>query len=205
MVDPFHGTGSVSRCLFRSAISVFLTLLVVSVGAVSAAQETDGEDRAITSATYRLDAGDIISISVYEEDDLTMEVEIGDSGVITYPLLGEVQVRGLTIAELDTRITSRLIDEEYLIRPDVTINMVEYRPFYIDGEVEEPGGYPYEPGLTLRRAVSLAGGFTERASRTRIEVINDEGERAELGSSEDEVLATPVRPGDTITVNQRFF
>lgn len=205
MVDPFRGTGSVSRCLFRSAITVFLTLFVASVGTVSSAQETDGEDRAITSATYRLDAGDIISISVYEEEDLTMEVEIGDSGVITYPLLGEVQVRGLTIAELDIRITSRLIDEEYLIRPDVTINMVEYRPFYIDGEVEEPGGYPYEPGLTLRRAVSLAGGFTERASRTRIEVINDEGERAELGSSEDEVLGTPVRPGDTITVNQRFF
>jgi polysaccharide export outer membrane protein len=186
--------------------ALFLAVLMLAAVGTAQAQDEDGEDRAITSATYRLDAGDVISISVFDEEGLSMEaVEIGDSGVITYPLLGEVEVRGLTIAELDTRITSRLIDEEYLIRPDVTINMVEYRPFYIDGEVEEPGAYPYEPGLTLRRAVSLAGGFTERASRSRIEVINDEGEEAELGSSEDEVLATPVRPGDTITVNQRFF
>ena len=149
---------------------------------------------------YRLDAGDIVNIYVYEEEDLSQEVEIGDSGVITYPLLGEVNVRGLSINELETVIATRLIDEEFLIAPDVTINIVEYRPFYIDGEVEAPGAYPFEPGLTLRMAVTLAGGFTERASRRNIDILP---EPSMINS--DNILETRINPGDIITVSQRLF
>jgi len=153
---------------------------------------------------YRLDAGDTINIRVLGEEDLSLEIEIGESGNITYPLLREVQVQGMTTSELEIRMTQRLIDEEFLIDPDVSINIIEYRPFYIDGEVEEPGSYAFEPGLTLRRAVSLAGGFTERASRTRITVLDNDNDEIELEAGDD-LLDTPVNPGYTITVSQRFF
>jgi len=177
------------------------------LGASASAQEqveSATEDLSISAAGYRLNAGDTINIRVLGEEDLSLEIEIGESGSITYPLLREVQVRGMTISELETRMTRRLIDEEFLIDPDVSINIVEYRPFYISGEVEEPGSYPFEPGLTLRRAVSLAGGFTERASRTRITILDDDNEEVEAGEG-DELLDMPVNPGYTITVNQRFF
>lgn len=169
--------------------------------ALSAQAEDDSESQGFV---YRLDAGDIINIYVYQEEALSQEIEIGESGNITYPLLGNVGVRGLTLAELEREITSRFIDEEYLINPDITINIVEYRPFYIDGEVEEPGAYPFEPGLTLRMAVSLAGGFTERGSRTRI-AIRASGEDDPSTPNDGNILGTSIRPGDVITVSQRIF
>jgi polysaccharide export outer membrane protein len=170
------------------------------------AQEDTSNDETISgsAAGYRLGAGDTINIRVLGEEDLSLEIEIGESGSITYPLLREVQVRGMTITELENRMTRRLIDEEFLIDPDVSINIVEYRPFYISGEVEQPGSYPFEPGLTLRRAVSLAGGFTERASRTRITVLDDDNEEIEVEAGDD-ILDMQVNPGYTITVSQRFF
>ena len=171
------------------------------------AQELDGgtgEEIVVSTSGYKLDAGDTINILVLGEEDLSLEIEIGESGNITYPLLREVQVQGSTTSELEDRMTRRLIDEEFLIDPDVSINIIEYRPFYIDGEVEEPGSYPFEPGLTLRRAVSLAGGFTERASRTRITVLDDDNDEIELDAGDD-LLDTEVNPGYTITVSQRFF
>jgi len=178
---------------FSGAISLAIALsLLVSAPAQAA---TAGN-----TFVYRLDAGDIVNIYVYEEEDLSQEVEIGDSGVITYPLLGEVNVRGLTLNELEMAITSRLIDEEFLINPDITINIIEYRPFYIDGEVEEPGSYPFEPGLTLRIAVTLAGGFTERASRRNIDILP-----VPKMINSDNILETRINPGDIITVSQRLF
>jgi polysaccharide export outer membrane protein len=169
------------------------------------AQDKQAEDDASPNpAGYRLDAGDVINIRVLGEEDLSLEIEIGESGSITYPLLREVQVRGMTLGELESRMTRRLIDEEFLIDPDVSINIVEYRPFYINGEVEEPGSYPFEPGLTLRRAVSLAGGFTERASRSRITILNSDNEEIDMEAGE-ELLDMRISPGYIITVNQRFF
>lgn len=199
--------GSVSS---NSVVGQWLRACLVCVLAVlsptALAQEDTSNDETVTgsAAGYRLDAGDTINIRVLGEEDLSLEIEIGESGSITYPLLREVQVRGMTITELENRMTRRLIDEEFLIDPDVSINIVEYRPFYISGEVEQPGSYPFEPGLTLRRAVSLAGGFTERASRTRITVLDDDNEEIEVEAGDD-ILDMQVNPGYTITVSQRFF
>jgi len=152
---------------------------------------------------YVLNTGDIISISVYDEDDLSFErVTISESRVINYPFLGQLMLTGLTVAELEESIRKGLVDGEYLIRPEVTVAIVQYRSFYVDGEVNRPGGYPYEPGLTLRKAVTLAGGFTERGSRTRITIIS-EGDND--NEDRDITLETSVKPGDVITVAQRFF
>ena len=152
---------------------------------------------------YRLGSGDSIKISVYEEPELGLEVRLSDAATISYPFLGEIQVSGLTVGKLEAKITDGL-KGDYLVNPNVSVSVVEYRQFYIHGEVEAPGGFPYVPGLTLRKAIALAGGFTERASRSKMYVIRDGvGHTGERGRqiSLDEGLA----PGDIVTIEQSFF
>lgn len=162
---------------------------------------------------YRLGAGDLISISVYDEPDLDIEMRIGLSGSISYPFLGDVAVSGLSPSELEKKLTSGL-KGQYLIDPNITVSIIEYRPFYVIGEVEKPGSYAFHPGLTVNRAISIAGGFTDRASRSSIYVIDDQQKLKELmqpDSVEDEQkrkkvkLFDFVQPGSVITVEQSFF
>ncbi|WP_246019465.1 polysaccharide biosynthesis/export family protein [Corallincola spongiicola] len=150
---------------------------------------------------YRLGAGDEIRIHVFGEDDLSVETTLGKSGVVTYPYLGELKAVGKTTAELQAFITAGL-KGDYLINPSVLVSITTYRPFYIYGEVKRPGGYPYQPGLTLERAVAIAGGFTERASTTKFMLSkeNTQGQEKEIAN-----LSTEIKPGDTILVKDSFF
>ncbi len=150
---------------------------------------------------YLLGTGDTIRIQVYDEQDLYLESRVSDTGTISYPFLGELKVQGLSLAGLEKLITSRL-KGDYLINPKVSIDMVEYRQFYINGEVEKAGGFPYQPGLTVRKAISLAGGFKERASKDKIFIVHDD---SSAGEPIKVTLDTEVRPGDTITIEQSFF
>lgn len=152
-------------------------------------------------AGYRLGTGDRIQIRVFGEEDLSMETRIGDDGVIVYPFLGTLNLKGMTVRELEQRIVEGL-RPDYLINPSVTVSLLEYRNFFIYGEVRSPGGFGFQPGLSVRQAVALAGGFTERASRNRITVVRDADP---AGESQSIGLNDPVRPGDTITVAQSFF
>jgi protein involved in polysaccharide export with SLBB domain len=150
---------------------------------------------------YKLDSGDKISITVFDEPDLGLQVQISNASTISYPFLGELKVKGLTPGELESRITQGL-KGPYLIDPKVSVTVQEYRPFYINGEVKQSGGYPFQPGLTLRRAVSLAGGFTERASKTKMTVIRDmDPEKKSVNIGLDDW----VYPGDAVTIEQSFF
>lgn len=149
--------------------------------------------------TYRLGPGDRIDIRVFGEEDLSISVLIGDAGVLNYPLLGEIQVAGLTVKEIEEQLTERLLGD-YLIDPDVTVSVDEYRPVFINGEVNKPGAYPFQPGLTLQKAIALAGGFTERASRGNIKLQSSEGSERVAAS-----LMAVIQPGDVITVEQSFF
>ena len=158
---------------------------------------------AASLSDYRLGSGDSIKITVYEEPELALEVRLSDAATISYPFLGEMQVAGLTAGQLEEKITTGL-KGDYLVNPNVTVSVAEYRQFYIHGEVEEPGGFSYLPGLTLRKAVALAGGFTERASRSKMYVIRDGvAHDSEMGRqiSLDEELS----PGDIVTIEQSFF
>jgi len=150
---------------------------------------------------YRLGPGDRIIIKVFGEDDLSMDFRLNDSGRLNYPFLGELVVEGLTVAELEQLITRGLKDS-YLHDPAVTISIAEYRPFFLKGEVQKPGGIPYQPKLTVEGAIALGGGFTERASRSKIEVIraSDPAHKAVPVK-----LSDPVFPGDIVTVKQSFF
>jgi len=154
-----------------------------------------------TLGIYRLDSGDKISITVFDEPDLSLDVLVSNAGSVSYPFLGDLNVKGLSPSDLENKIISGL-KGPYLVDPKVTVRVIEYRPFYIHGEVKQSGGYPYQPGLTLRRAVSLAGGFTERASKTKIMVIRDaDNKKLPVLIQLDDL----VYPGDTITVEQSFF
>jgi polysaccharide export outer membrane protein len=150
---------------------------------------------------YQLGAGDRIQIQVFDEPDLSMDVRLSDAGTISYPFLGEVRVAGNTVSQLETQIVSGLLGD-YLIDPKVNVSVVEYRPFYVNGEVESPGGFPYQPGLTLRKAIALAGGFTERASKSKINVLSE----GAVNSRQQQIsLDEFLSPGDIVTVDQSFF
>ena len=151
---------------------------------------------------YRLNAGDTIRIHVYGEDDLSFpQILIGPNGRIPYPFLGELQVAGQTVTALQQMLIDGL-HPDYLIDPRISVSIVRYRPFFINGEVKRPGGLDFQPGLTLRKAISLAGGFTERANSKEILVIaDDDPDRKEKTVD----LDYSVQPGDIITVQDTFF
>jgi len=150
---------------------------------------------------YALGSGDKIRIHVYGEDDLGVETLLSDAGTLAYPFLGELRVLGLTAGELQQKITEGLLGD-YLIDPKVSVTIIEYRKFYINGEVKVPGGFSFTPGLTIRKAVSLAQGFTERAAKGNIFVISDT-DSTQTARRVDQNES--VRPGDIITVEQSFF
>ena len=157
---------------------------------------------------YRLGPGDYISISVYGEEDLSIKVRIGSSGSISYPFLGDVAVRGLSAKQLESKLTSGL-KGPYLVDPSVTVSMLEYRPFYVNGEVKRPGSYPFQPGLTVERAISIAGGFTDRASKSKLSVERDsvylDIDEKNTRVKRSVKLQDPVMPGDVLSVEQSFF
>ena len=151
-------------------------------------------------SNYRLGSGDKISITVFDEKELSLEkIRLSDAGTISYPMLGEIKILGLTVSQLEKLITNQL-KGRYLVDPKVTVTIDEYRQFFVNGMVKSPGGFPYQPGLTIRQAVSLAGGFQDRADRDKIMVIHDDDK-----TPHNEGLGTPVEPGDTITVEESFF
>jgi protein involved in polysaccharide export with SLBB domain len=151
---------------------------------------------------YTLNAGDSIRIYVYGESDLTFErLLIGQNGRISYPFLGELKVTGKSSAQLQQVLINGL-KPDYLTDPRISVSIVKYRPFFINGEVKSPGGVDFQPGLTLRKAISLAGGFTERANKKQVLVIVDsdkEREEKKVG------LDYRVQPGDIFTVQDTFF
>ena len=172
----------------KNFYSVLLSVLVVM------------SSMAFAKGDYTIGAGDKIAITVFGQDDLSIETLLGNSGKINYPFLGEITVVGLTIKQLEIRVSSGL-KGDYLVNPNVYAHVVEYRPFYIHGEVKKPGGYPYQPGMTVNQAVALAGGLTERASKSKIFLFKEGNKNNQLKAS----LAHSIDAGDTITIEQRFF
>ena len=151
--------------------------------------------------TYKLDSGDRLRINVFGQPDVSGEFEIDSSGAINYPLLGPVEAKGKTIQSLTQTIRDEL-DANFIADPRVNVEVVNFRPFFILGEVNAPGQYPYTSGLTVRQAVALAGGYTRRASSSGIELIRQTEEGAATYEvAEDSVLM----PGDTLEVPRRFF
>jgi polysaccharide export outer membrane protein len=181
---------------------VLATALSLGVVGHAAARDskTAAEAPSPGSAAYRLGPGDRLRIVVFDEDALTGEFVVSNEGVVALPLLGDMKAGGLTVPELQEAVKASL-SHGYLTEPRVAIEVLNFRPFYILGEVNKPGEYPYAQGLTPSKAVALAGGFTYRASTGRVYVRHG-GENAEHA----ETLADGViQPGDTLRIPQRFF
>lgn len=174
-----------------------LPLLFLAVLPVMA-EEADG------TSSYILNTGDHVQVTVFEEPDLSISAVLDDTGAISYPLLGELQVRGLTVRQLESRITEGLRGR-FLINPRVNVAIREYRPFFVRGEVTSPGGFPFKPGLTVEKAVSMAGGFTSRASNREFYIISDDSADDGEDARRKAVLSTHIRPGDIIHIEQSFF
>jgi protein involved in polysaccharide export with SLBB domain len=198
-----YGTQKISkrfRNLFVSRSMVALLAMVAWLITLDGIAQVPVSEDALTSS-YKLGPGDQILINVFAEDDLSMDFMLNDTGTLNYPFLGELKVEGLSVVELERLITLGL-KGPFMVDPDVTVSVKEYRPFFLNGEVEEPGGIPYQPGLTLERAISLGGGFTPRAHKKKTTVL-----RAADPTAVVKPIAPndPVYPGDVITVSERFF
>ncbi|WP_281648197.1 polysaccharide biosynthesis/export family protein [Parendozoicomonas sp. Alg238-R29] len=179
---------------FSRFLAGFLWLAIV-LAAGARAEDT------VSYSTYRLNAGDMVSINVFGEEDLSVETRLTDAGTISYPFLGEVRVKGLTVGQLENLVTSKL-KGDYLIDPKVNVTITEYRKFFVRGEVKDPGGFSFEPGLSLEKAIALAGGFTERASRKQVAVTREvNGTKKTVTMN----LDRPVMPGDIVNVKESFF
>jgi protein involved in polysaccharide export with SLBB domain len=153
-------------------------------------------------ADYRLGSGDKVRIIVFREESLTGEFLVpGGEGKIAFPLVGDVQAGGLTVTQLQAELEAKLKDG-FLKEPRVSIEVLNYRPFYILGEVTKPGEYPYTNGLTVLNAVATANGFTYRADTHKVYI-----KRANQPIEEEYHLSTstPVQPGDTIRIGEHFF
>lgn len=195
-----------NNCVVAMTFRTFFAALVsfaFMLGVPVFAQNTDPAplDEELAAKPYQLGSGDQIKVTVYGEEDLSGEFLLDGTGTIAMPLIGPVTIAGQDVQQSETLIVEKLADG-FLINPRVSIEVLNYRPFYIIGEVKEPGSYPYVSGMTVLNAVALASGFTYRASENKIEVTRKvDGEEQKFRIS----VTASVLPGDILRVPERFF
>ncbi len=153
---------------------------------------------------YQLGAGDQIEIQVFGEPDLSVTRAIEEFGSFYYPFLGEINAAGMTVGQLQRRIRDGLLGD-YLLDPNVRVKVVEYRKIYLNGYVQRPGPYSYAPGMTVRKAIAVAGGFHERASRDKVYLVRGKVDGEADPEPRKADLDEDVKPGDVITVERSFF
>ena len=166
-------------------------------------RETEDEPRQESKASgaYKLDSGDKLRVFVYAQPSLSRIYTIDNEGFISVPLIGNVQARGISTRGLEATIMARL-GAEFVRDPHVTVDIQQYRPFFILGEIRSAGQYPYVGGLTVDAAVAIAGGFSDRANERKVQITRRiNGEVVKLDVPGD----AHVRPGDTISVKERWF
>ncbi len=175
-------------------LALFVSIWICLGFATSQAVSQDTSD-------YKLGSGDKVRVTVFGHEDLSGEFEVDGSGNVSLPLIRNVAAQGLSVSELEQIIIDRL-KPDYLKDPSVSVDVLNYRPFYIYGEVNQPGSYAYVNGMTVVNAVAMAGGFTYRAKKSSVQIIrgNDSSK-----SPEDAGRDTIVLPGDVIEVPERFF
>lgn len=155
----------------------------------------------VLNGPYRFDAGDRLRITVFDQLNLSNSYVVDQTGHVAFPLIGGVAARGRTADEIEAEIAARLRNG-FLRHPDVSVEVDQYRPFFVMGEVRNAGQYPYVPGMTAQNAIAIAGGYTARSRQSDVDItrqINGEVMTGRVQTSD------PIRPGDTIYVRERFF
>lgn len=171
-------------------------------GGAGHVSEVDGAAvQALEAREYRLGSGDQVRIIVFDEPDLSGEFLVDGEGAVSLPLIGEVRAEGRTVREFQVAVAETL-RSGYLNDPRVSVEVLNFRPYYILGEIENAGEYPYTDGLTVMNAVATAGGFTYRANTRRVYLRR-------AGTTEEIIVPLTadlrVQPGDTIRIPERFF
>ncbi len=152
-------------------------------------------------ADYKLETGDQVQILVYGQPDLSGKFGVDGNGNLTLPLVGSLHVEGQTATEIQSALTDAL-NKGFLVNAQVTVQIAAYRPFYILGEVNKPGSYPFSFGMTVRQAVAIAGGYTRRARQGTVEVFHSGQTNNDAVDAGEDYL---VLPGDTIQIEKRIF
>lgn len=152
--------------------------------------------------SYRLGADDELQITTYGEDRLSGKFKVSAGGNVAMPLIGAVKAAGLTTAELEHSIATRLREAQIVVDPKVSVEISEYRPIYVMGEVTKPGPYPFKPGMTVLTAVAVAGGFTYRAQTDQAAILRTVDDHSVEGRAPRTAV---VLPGDVITILERYF
>jgi len=176
--------------------------LLMMLGLMVPANAQEPQPAAGNPPAYILGTGDKIRINVFGEPKLDGEYVVSSTGIVSFPLIGNVRATGQTVEALQENIRSQLA-AGYLKDPRVSAEVLNYRPFYILGEINKPGEYPFVNGITVQQAVAMAGGFSYRANTRRVFI------KRALDTSERPVQikgkAVMLMPGDTVRVGERFF
>ena len=183
----------------RLTAAVFLAI-ALSAGC-SAYRPTPQAFHEALNGPYRLDAGDRIRVTVFEQEALTNTYAVDQSGYIAFPLVGAVAARGATAQQMEALLAQKL-QEGYLRNPDVSVEIDRYRPIFVMGEVGAAGQYSYVPGMTVQKAIAAAGGFSARANQTNVDITRQVNGEVITGRV---VTSDPLMPGDTLYVRERLF
>jgi protein involved in polysaccharide export with SLBB domain len=190
---------------FKLRLSVLLLIFAAAVGCDGPrgiVNSLEAETPAATTDTYRLSPGDKLKVTVFNEADLTGEFQVNERGNVAFPLAGEIKASGSTPDEFRERLTQRLRGK-FVKNPRVSIEMVNYRPFNVLGEVRNAGQYPYRPGLSVQDAVAMAGGFTYRANNRTVYIRRADAAGEITVNTDGEKV--PILPGDNLRVPERYF
>ena len=156
----------------------------------------------LDATSYTLGPGDQVRIITFGEENLTGEFRVNDSGNVALPLLGSVHADGLTSSGLEGAVAAALRRGNLVRNPSVAVEVIAYRPIYVLGEVNKPGQYSYQPGMTVVTAVAVAGGFSYRAVQSYAAIVRSVEGKAVEGRVSRQAF---VRPGDVITIFERRF
>lgn len=181
-----------------------IAILLAAAAAASSCSSYQPAPRAFHEATiqpYRVDSGDRLRVTVFDQRDLTNTYSIDQAGYLAFPLIGQVPARGRTIQELEGQIAGQL-QKGYLRNPDVSIEVDRYRSIFVMGEVGQPGQYTYVPGMTVQNAIALAGGYSPRALQANADITRKINGKILTGRV---LISNPVLAGDTIYVRERLF
>ncbi len=186
-------------CRAPSVLPSCFRVSMVALAAGLAIMVHLGSGPVSAQSLYRLGPNDVLQIKVFGEADLTLETKVAGDGTINFPLLGRLEVEGKSLPELQEDLTTKLASG-YLRKPRVTVAIAKHRNFYVTGEVRNPGGFPFEEGLTVQKALAIAGGMTDKAQRTDLHALRKtNGQEARLPVQMD----LPLLPDDILVVPER--
>ncbi|MBL4784824.1 MAG: polysaccharide export protein [Cohaesibacteraceae bacterium] len=174
--------------------------LAVTLSACSSYRPAGSAFHKVLTQPYTLDSGDRLRVVVFDQADLSNDYTVDQAGYLSMPLIGAVAARGATTGEVELSIARQLANG-FIRTPDVTVEVAQYRPFFILGEVNSSGQYIYVAGMTVQNAIAVAGGFTARASQRYVDITRNVNGKIITGRVR---LTDPVRPGDTIYVKERL-